>query len=201
MKIFTIVGTRPNFIKIDPSLPQTIVHTGQHYDYRMNQVFFSELEIPKPKFNLNCKGNELGKMIDRLTKLLKKERPSLVIVFGDTHSSLAGALSASYLNIPVVHIEAGLRSYQPMPEEINRVLIDHLAKVKICPNTYAAHNLLREGITKDVYVVGDPSFDSLCRFIPIKRTRNWRKYILLTLHRNFNVDNKNFNSVGDFRVG
>lgn len=191
MKIVTIVGARPNFIKIDPSLPQEIWHTGQHWDYRMSQAFFDELNIPKPKYNLNCKGHELGKMLDRLTKLLKKEKPTLVIVFGDTHSSLAGALSACYLNIPVIHIEAGLRSNRnDMPEEINRILIDRIAKVKICPNEYSANNLRMEGIEKDVYVIGDPTFDSLCRFIPIKKQKNYKKYNLLTLHRNFNVDNK-----------
>src|SRR3990167_6251795 len=131
MKIITIVGARPNFIKVDPDLKnQIILHTGQHHDYLMSQVFFDELKLPKPKYNLNCKGNEVGKMIDRIGKVLKKEKPNLVIVFGDTHSSLAGALAATYQNIPVAHIEAGLRSYRmDMPEEINRALIDKMAKI------------------------------------------------------------------------
>jgi UDP-GlcNAc3NAcA epimerase len=191
MKIISIVGARPNFIKIDPELKQEIWHTGQHWDYKMSQVFFDELNLPKPKVNLNCKSSELGKMIDKLFHRLGKEMPSLVIIYGDTNSSLAGALAAAYQNIPIAHIEAGLRSYnRNMPEEINRILIDQLAKIKLCPNNYAAKNLLAEGIKDDIHVVGDPMFDALIKFIPIKKTKNYQQYILVTLHRNFNVDNK-----------
>ena len=192
MKIFTIVGARPNFIKIDPKLPnQVIVHTGQHYDYLMSQTFFEELELPKPTFNLNCKSSEIGKMIDKLSKLFAKEKPNMCIVFGDTNSSLAGALAASYQQIPVAHIEAGLRSFnRKMPEEINRMLIDRLATVRICPNFYSEKNLISEGLTENNFVCGDPMFDTFLRFIPIKKTRNWHKYILVTLHRNINVDSE-----------
>ena len=192
MKIYTIVGARPNFIKVDNELPnQTIIHTGQHYDYKMSQVFFDELNIPRPKYNLNCKGNEIGKMIDKLARIFKKDKPSLVVVFGDTHSSLAGAMAAAYQGIQVAHIEAGLRSFRlDMPEEINRALIDKISKVKFCPNEYSQLNLYKEGIRDDVYVVGDPEFDAFMKFVPIKKSKNNRKYILMTLHRNFNVDIK-----------
>src|SRR3990167_838670 len=162
MKIFTIVGCRPNFIKLDPKLPnQVVVNTNQHYDYLMSQTFFEELELPKPKFNLNCKSSQIGQMIDALSKLFAKEKPNMVIVIGDTNSTLAGALAAAYQNIPLVHIEAGLRSFNKgMPEEVNRVLIDRIATVKFCPNQYSANNLLSEGIKDNVYVTGDPEFDT-----------------------------------------
>src|SRR3990167_4159508 len=157
MKIFTIVGCRPNFIKLDPKLPnQVVVNTNQHYDYLMSQTFFEELELPKPKFNLNCKSSQIGQMIDALSKLFAKEKPNMVIVFGDTNSSLAGALAAAYQNIKLVHIEAGLRSGdRRMPEEINRVLIDKLANVRICPTFYSEKNLIAEGLKDNNYVCGN----------------------------------------------
>lgn len=190
-KIFTIVGARPNFIKVDTELKQYLIHTGQHYDYRMSNLFFKELRLPNPHINLGCKGDAIGRMIDKLGFLYKRERPNLVIVFGDTASSLAGAVAASYKNIPVAHIESGLRSFRiDMPEEINRVLIDRIARIRFCPNSYAVINLLKEGISKDVYVVGDPSFDTLGQFLPIPKTKNNRQYLLLTVHRNFNTDSK-----------
>src|SRR5258708_1695410 len=125
MKIYTVVGARPNFIKIDPVMNQTIIHTGQHYDYDMSEAFFEGLELPKPAYNLGCKGNETGQMIDKLTEIFKKDQPDAVLVFGDTNSSLAGAMAASYLNIKVIHVESGLRSGDlSMPEEKNRIVID-----------------------------------------------------------------------------
>lgn len=186
MKIFTIAGTRPNFIKVDPGLKQTIVNTGQHYDRNMSSVFFNGF---KPKYNL--KQTTVGGMIDELRKILAKNQPDLVIVFGDTNSSLAGALAAAYEKIPVCHIEAGLRSYTNMPEEINRKIIDRLAKVLICPNDIAEANLKKEGIVNDVYVVGDPLSDALMRYIPIVKSKDYQKYILVTLHRENNA-NKEF---------
>ena|SRR3990167_3529637 len=192
MKIVSIVGTRPQFVKVDPSLPnQEIWHVGQHYDYVMSQSFFEELKLPKPKYNFGCKGNEIGKMIDRITKQLKKDKPDMAIVYGDCHSSLAGALAAAYQNIKLVHIEAGLRSGdRRMPEEINRVLIDKLATVRICPTFYSEKNLIAEGLKDNNYVCGDPMFDAFLRYIPIKRSKDWRRYILVTIHRNINVDDK-----------
>src|SRR3990167_8339317 len=192
MKIVSIVGTRPQFVKVDPSLPnQEIWHVGQHYDYVMSQSFFEELKLPKPKYNFGCKGNEIGKMIDRITKQLKKDKPDMAIVYGDCHSSLAGALAAAYQNIKLVHIEAGLRSGdRRMPEEINRVLIDKLATVRICPTFYSEKNLIAEGLKDNNYVCGNVMYDTFLRFVPIKRSKNWRKYILITAHRNINVDIK-----------
>ena len=191
MKIFTIVGARPNFIKIDPELKQTLVHTGQHYDYEMSEIFFKGLEIQKPEWNLRIPGDQIGRMIDRLRALLKKERPDIVIVIGDTNSAMAGALAAAYENIKVAHIESGLRSFKMyMPEEVNRVIIDHLSTVRFCPNNESALNLLREGISDGVYVVGDPSFETLGRFLPIPKSKDAGTYMLLTMHRNFTVDAK-----------
>lgn len=190
MKIFTVVGARPNFIKIDPELPQTIVHTGQHYDFEMSKAFFEDFMLDEPAFNLECK-DKVGMMIDKLIELFRAERPDMVIVFGDTHSSLAGALAAAYCNIKLVHIEAGLRSHNlSMPEEVNRVLIDRLAKVKFCPNDEAAYNLSKEGITEDVFVVGDSLLDALMSIVPIANTEDRGKYILITLHRAANADSK-----------
>lgn len=186
MKIYTIVGTRPNFIKIDPELKQTIIHTGQHYDDNMSKVFFKGLKIPKPKYNLGC--TEVGEMIDKLRPILRKDKPDLVIVFGDTNSSLAGALSASYEKIPVAHIEAGMRSRTNMPEEINRVVIDHLSKINFCATEEAGTNLFKEGLEDTIHLVGDPMFETFLRFTPIKKTKNNKKYILVTLHRETNAN-------------
>ena len=188
MKIFTVVGARPNFIKIDPDLPQTIIHTGQHYDFKMSKAFFTGLKLPEPKFNLRCQNN-IGKMIDKLMVLFRQEKPDMVLVFGDTYSSLAGALAGAYCNITVAHVEAGLRSKRmDMPEEINRVMIDKIAKVKLCPNHEAEYNLHQEGINDDVYVVGDPMLDTFGRLLPIAKSKDIGTYILITLHRNFNAD-------------
>lgn len=192
MKIFTIVGARPNFLKIDSLLPhQYIIHTGQHYGYEMSQSFFNELRLPKPYINLGCKGAELGRMYTALTKLYKKEKPNLIQVFGDTNSSLAGALVGAHNNILVAHVEAGMRSkIERMPEEINREVIDRIATIKFCPTHYAAMNLLREGITQNVFTVGDSLFDTMGSLLPIERTSEWRNYLFFTIHRNFTVDNK-----------
>jgi len=189
MKIITVMGCRPHLIKLDKELPQEILWTGQHHDYRMSSLFFKELDIPKPTWNLNCKGNQVGMMVDKLVSLFHKFKPPLVQVFGDTNSSMAGALAAAYCNIPVAHVESGLRSFDmSMPEEVNRVIIDRISKVKFCPNSYSATNLLNEGIKDHVYIVGDPSLDTLGSFLPIPKGRNYREYILLTIHRNFTVD-------------
>lgn len=189
--IYTVVGARPNFIKIDPKLPQVLVHTGQHFEPKMSRVFFKELELPTPKYNLGCKGKQVGKMIDKLRLILRRDKPSLVLVFGDTHSSVAGALAAKYEGIKVAHVEAGMRSGdKTMPEEINRITIDHVADVNFCTNPIAVMNLLREGITEHVYEVGDPLVDTLFRFIPIQNTPDKGKYILVTIHREVNANKK-----------
>jgi len=182
-KMVTIVGARPQFIKAaavsraiqlsnekKKKVEEILVHTGQHYDYLMDRVFFEELELPKPDYHLGAgsgsHGKQTGIMLERIETLLEKEKPGLVLVYGDTNSTLAGALAASKLNIPIAHVEAGLRSYnRRMPEEINRLVTDHLSTFLFCPTAQAVQNLLKEGIKdgkgKIVKNVGDVMYDSI----------------------------------------
>jgi len=181
MKIGTIVGARPQFIKAavvsraiieynrsashGSHLKEVIIHTGQHYDDNMSDIFFRELHIPEPDYNLDIHGLShgamTGQMMEKTEEVLLAEKPDVVLVFGDTNSTLAGALTASKLQIPVAHIEAGLRSFnRSMPEEINRVLTDHVSNLLFCPTDTAINNLKNEGITRGVYNVGDVMFDS-----------------------------------------
>ena len=200
-KILAIIGARPQFIKhapLDLSLrglfDVVTVHTGQHYDKKMNDVFFHDLGIQKPKYILTLggglHGEMTGKMLIELEPLLIKESPDAVLVYGDTNSTLAGALVASKLNIPVVHVESGLRSFnRSMPEEINRILIDKIASVLLVPSDSAIVHLKKEGITKGVFRTGDVMLDSIKMVInklPVLKTI--KPYILMTLHRPYNVD-------------
>ena len=192
MKIVTIVGARPQFIKAasvsraiqafnekgsligrlssKKKIREIFVHTGQHYDYLLDRVFFEELELPKPDYHLGVgsgsHARQTSVMLERIETVLEREKPEIVVVYGDTNSTLAGALAAAKLNIPVAHVEAGLRSYKrTMPEEINRLLTDHLSTLLFCPTTQAVRNLLKEGIkngkTKIVEKVGDVMYDSI----------------------------------------
>jgi len=175
MKIASVVGARPQFIKAAPVCralrrsgfhAEILIHTGQHYDPSMSDVFFKELDIPAPDHHLGIgsasHGEQTGAMLAAVERILLAERPDAVLVYGDTNSTLAGALAAAKLSIPTAHVEAGLRSFnRRMPEEINRVVADHLAALLFCPSENAAANLAREGITAGVHVVGDVMADAL----------------------------------------
>jgi UDP-N-acetylglucosamine 2-epimerase len=219
IKIASIVGARPQFIKTAvihralikaaPKVRHLIIHTGQHYDDTMSQVFFSQLSIPEPEYNLGVgsapHGEQTGLMLMRIEKVLLKEKPSLVVVYGDTNSTLAGALAAAKLSLKVAHVEAGLRSYvRNMPEEINRVITDHSSDLLFCPTKVAVKNLNKEGIDKGVFLVGDVMLDSLLYFLPIAQQRSTilnrfnlygnsernkiKPYLLATVHRAENTD-------------
>lgn len=212
-KIVTIVGARPQFIKANmlsrvfkaaPDVEECLVHTGQHYDDNMSEVFFTELGIPTPAYNLGIGGGTLGQMtgrqLEKIEDVLLKERPDLVLVYGDTNSTLAGAISAAQLRLPLVHVEAGLRSYnRNLPEEINRVLTDQLSNLLLCPTEDAIHNLAKEGIQGDhVINAGDVMFDAAKYYAGISRTQSKiceeyrlkdNNFKLATVHRPDNTTN------------
>jgi len=209
MKVVSIVGARPQFIKaaavsrlLRLQATEILVHTGQNYDQNMSEVFFDELEIPAPEYHLGVgsgsHGAQTGEMLARVEKVLLTERPDWVLVYGDTNSTLAGALAAAKLHIPVAHVEAGLRSFnRDMPEEINRVLTDHVSDLLFCPSETAVRNLAQEGITRGVHVVGDVMADTL--YFAASRAEERSdilnrlkllpgSYLLETIHRAENTD-------------
>jgi len=211
MKIASIIGARPEFVKEAPLVKELrkrhkeiIIHTGQHYDYEMSKVFFDGLNIPEPDYNLGVgsgsHGKQTSEMMIKLEKVLLKEKPDLVIVSGDTNTTIAGALSASKLNIKVAHIESGMRSYdRKMAEEINRVVTDHVSDILFCSTNIAVQNLRKEGITKNVFNVGDIMIDAVKQNIAIadrksdilkKLNLKTKGYIVATVHRAGNTDNK-----------
>lgn len=213
LKIVTILGVRPQFIKaaavsraiqenFKDHIQEVIVHTGQHFDPNMSDSFFEQLNIPKPDYNLEISGGThgdmTGKMLSSIEKILIDEKPDWVLVYGDTNSTLAGALAASKLHIPIAHVEAGLRSFnKEMPEEINRILTDHLSTLLFCPTETAISNLKNEGIEKGVHNVGDVMYDvslfyqkskhsnsATCKHLNIETNG----YALATCHRQENTD-------------
>jgi UDP-GlcNAc3NAcA epimerase len=213
MKILTIIGARPQFIKAATisrciknreDIHEILVHTGQHYDENLSDIFFTELDIPHPNYHLgigsSTQGTQTGQMLGAIEKTLFEEKPDWVLVYGDTNSTLAGALAAVKLHIPVAHVEAGLRSFnRQMPEEINRVLTDHAADLLFAPTPVAVQNLKNEGIPeKQIHLVGDVMQDAAlyygdksgkCSRILNKLNLLPREYILATLHRAENTDN------------
>ncbi len=210
MKILTIVGARPQFIKAWPigralaeaGIEEYLVHTGQHYDDRMSQVFFDEMGIRRPDRNLEVgsgpHGAQTGRMLIALEEVMLEERPDWVLVYGDTNTTLAGAIAACKLEIPIAHVEAGLRSFnRSMPEEHNRVLTDHCSTLLFCPTQTAVDNLVREGVEHGVELVGDVMYDAVLHFGAMARSRSQilaeanveeGGYYLATIHRAYNTD-------------
>lgn len=209
--VLSVVGARPNFVKMAPvsrALAQaggfrhTIVHTGQHYEARMSDLFFEDLEIPEPDFHLGVgsgpHGAQTGRILERVESILLEQRPDFVLVYGDVNSTLAGALAAAKMGIPVGHVEAGLRSFdRTMPEETNRVVVDHVAEVLFTPSRDADSNLAAEGIGRErIRFVGNVMIDTLARWRSAAEAREaWAEhgvarseYALVTLHRPSNVD-------------
>ena len=213
MKIITVIGARPQFIKAavvsriikqSKSIQEIIIHTGQHFDANMSHIFFEQMSIPKPDINLNIncldQGAMVGRMIEKIEEVLKVEKPDWLLVYGDTNSTLAGALTAVKLHIPVAHVEAGLRSFnRAMPEEINRIVTDHISTVLFCPSDTSVENLRREGRTGEnngirVLQVGDVMFDATLCYRPFSTRpgdlggKLGDGFVLATVHRAENTD-------------
>lgn len=214
MRVATVVGARPQFIKAaivsralrqrQSKVEEVLIHTGQHFDTNMSDVFFQQMKIPRPDYHLGIGGVShgamTGRMLEQLEQVFLADLPDVVLVYGDTNSTLAGALAAIKLHIPVAHIEAGLRSHnRHMPEEHNRVLTDHMADVLFCPTAAAVANLGDEGIKNGVHLVGDVMYDATLHFSSIAsrpsdpvldRTIGTAGFCLMTLHRAENTDNQ-----------
>jgi UDP-N-acetylglucosamine 2-epimerase len=209
VRILSVVGNRPQFVKSAPlslalrerGVEEIVLHTGQHYDPELSAVFFEELELAPPQHRLETgsgtHGEQTGRMLPEIEAAVLAEKPDAVLVFGDTNSTLAGALAAGKLLVAVAHVEAGLRSFdRSMPEELNRVLVDRMSRMLFCPTEVAVGNLAAEGITDGVHLVGDVMYDANLRLAPIARERSDALarskvepggYLVLTLHREANV--------------
>jgi UDP-GlcNAc3NAcA epimerase len=212
LRVLSVVGARPQFVKAAPvsralrarGLTELLVHTGQHYDRNMSALFFEELNIPKPDVNLGVgsgpHGQQTGQMLMRIEEVLLDEQPDWVLVYGDTNSTLAGALAAVKLHIPVAHVEAGLRSFnRQMPEEHNRVLTDHTADLLFCPTQTAVDHLAAEGLTEGVHLTGDVMYDAVLYNSALAESRSdvlsqlgltSGDYALATVHRPQNTDDQ-----------
>lgn len=213
MKVVTIVGARPQFIKAAAvsrairdlqggTIEEVLVHTGQHFDANMSGVFFEDLDIPHPRFNLEISGGQhgamTGRMLEAVENVLLEQKPDWVLIYGDTNSTLAGALAAAKLHIPIAHVEAGLRSFNMrMPEEINRILSDRISTLLFCPTANAVANLNSEGIRSGVHDVGDVMYDVSLFYRDLARERSSvlsdlalteANYVLATCHRAENTD-------------
>ncbi|HEY7003981.1 MAG TPA: UDP-N-acetylglucosamine 2-epimerase (non-hydrolyzing) [Gaiellaceae bacterium] len=208
MRILSVVGNRPQFIKSAPlslalrnRVEEIVLHTGQHYDHELSQIFFDELGLDPPKHRLEAgsgsHAEQTARMLPGIEAAIVHEQPDAVIVYGDTNSTLAGALAASKLRIPVAHVEAGLRSFdRTMPEELNRVLVDRVSSLLFAPSDTAVENLAAEGITEGAHQVGDVMLDANLRLAPIARQRSQALalagvepggYVLTTVHREANT--------------
>lgn len=214
VKVLTVIGARPQFVKASvvsrhlatiDGVREVVAHTGQHYDYSMDKIFFDQLNLRNPDYNLGIgpgsHGAQTGRMLEAIEKILLAENPDGVLVYGDTNSTLAGALAASKLHIPIAHVEAGLRSFnRRMPEEINRLLTDHLATLLFAPTPTAVRNLTREGISeKNIYLVGDVMYDAVIYYTEKSEKNSTvlndlrlrsKEYILTTIHRAENTDDR-----------
>ena len=210
MHVVSIVGARPQFVKAavvskalcERGIRESLVHTGQHHDAQMSEVFFRELDIPPPTHNLGVHGgghgDMTGRMLSGIERIILDEKPDWMLVYGDTNSTLAGALAAAKLHLPIAHVEAGLRSFnRRMPEEINRVLTDHVSALLFCPTHLAVENLKNEGITKGVHMVGDVMMDATLAGMKIAKTQSCiletlgvtdGAYAVATIHRAENTD-------------
>lgn len=220
-KILTVVGARPQFIKMAPvskeleknHIEEIVVHTGQHYDYEMNKIFFEQLNILEPHYYLEVgsgpHGYQTGEMLKKIEKVLFGQKPDMVLVYGDTNSTLAGSLAASKLHIKISHVEAGLRSFDKrMPEEINRILADHVSDLLFAPTETAVQNLYNEGVKNGVHLTGDVMYDSLLDNIKTAEGKSDiledlgirpKEYLLATVHRAENMDkDKLENIIGAF---
>lgn len=209
MLVLTVVGARPQFVKaavlsraLRGRCREILVHTGQHYDDGLSEQFFRELEIPRPDHMLEVgsgsHGSQTGQMLVRIETVILEERPDVVVLYGDTNSTLAGALAAAKIGVPIAHVEAGCRSYdRGMPEEVNRVVTDHVSTLLFCPTRRSVENLQREGITSGVHDVGDLMFDlQVCQTADVGRSPTVLDglglspgaYLVLTIHRASNTD-------------
>ena len=209
MKILSVVGNRPQFVKSGPvslalarRAQEVVLHTGQHYDRELSEVFFDELGLAPPAYRLEAgsgsHAEQTARMLPGIEAAILTESPEAVLVYGDTNSTLAGALAAAKLGVPVAHVEAGLRSFdRTMPEELNRMIVDRISALLFCPSELAARNLAAEAVTEGVHVVGDVMLDANLRLAPLARERSRAladagvepgRYLLLTLHRPANTE-------------